>query len=222
MIKKLLYLCILISCALQIAPAYSKPPYACPKRIALIEGNDLAQNARSIIQKIYKALDCETVFIELPGKRGIVEFNRGKVDGELVRLDIVEKLYTVPFIRSSHPLFTLPHSLWVHPSASIHATAYLLGVIWQRNYMKGKENGISFPSYSAMFEAYNQGKVTAFLANDISVQAWLDENQLKPVPHIKETMSQAPIFHYLSPEFKEFAAVFSDYVAHHKPFEKFK
>jgi len=203
-------------------PAYSKPPYACPKRIALIEGNDLAENASSIIQKIYKILGCETVFVELPGKRGIVEFNRGKIDGELIRLSIVEKLYTVPFIRSSRPLFTLPHSLWVHPNAPIHATAYLLGVIWQRNYMEEKENGISFPSYDAMFEAYNQGKVTAFLANDISVQAWLDENKLKPLPHIKETMSQAPVFHYLSPDFKEFSDVFSDYVAEHKPFEIFK
>jgi len=215
---RFLYLSFFCFFAMTIYPAYSKPDYACPKRIASIPQDALNQQVSVILQTIYKKLDCETTFIPLPGKRGILEFNMGQVDGEVFRLKVVEKLYTKPFAKSASPLYHLNSSYWINPNSKNSAIGYSLGIVWQENYMKN-QRGISFRDNLVMFHAYNNGRIKGFLASDKTVRTFIKKGVFKIPPVQKENLLSAPIHHYLKAEFNDFMAVFSAYVEEHKPFK---
>jgi hypothetical protein len=199
-------------------PAHSKESYACPKRIASITEDVFNEKISTLLQKIYSELGCKTEFVTLPGKRGILEFNMGQIDGEVFRLKVVEKLYTRPFIKSASPLKYLNSSNWIRPSNKSPILGYSIGIVWQENYMKDKR-GVSFHNNYVMFQAYNNGTINGFLANDIIVRNAIQKGELKPTPIKKENLVSAPIHHYIGAEFSDFMAAFSAYIAQHKPFD---
>ncbi len=139
----------------------------------------------------------------MPGRREIKHFNRGVVDGEVFRLRQAEEHYERSYIRSEQPLFTLANSFWVHPVLRENKRlpiGYLLGVVWQENYMKTRQ-GRSFTDVDQRFDAYYNGQIKGFLAADFSVAARVKSNLISPIPERSEVLLEAPLYHYLGKEF---------------------
>ncbi len=175
----------------------------CPKTIAGIPNDALNMAATKVLQSLYVKLGCDVDFVKLPGRRGINHFNTGLIDGEVYRLRLAEAHYERPFIRSKQPLFVLANSLWVNPELKgneRHLIGYLLGVVWQENYMKTR-GGRAFPDEIQMHDAYNKGTIKGFLASDFGTVARLKRNAFSPPPEREEVLLKAPLYHYLGEEF---------------------
>jgi hypothetical protein len=196
--------------------------YKCPQRIASNDSNQISIYTLNIIEQIYRKLGCATEFVSLPLKRGIFYFNSGKVDGEVLRAELAEKYYKVPFARSTVPIFTLTNAVWSHPDASIQAQrpiGYVLGIVWHEAYIKGKK-GKKFHSEAEMYDAYNQGNLGGFLDSDFIAKKEIRENQITPAPVRTEIIEELPVYHYTHKEFADFMAAFSHYIEAQHPFNQ--
>ncbi len=122
-----------------------------------------------------------------------------------MRLEKAEKSYVRPFVRSSVPLFLLGSSLWQHPDQDKESLpiGYTLGVVWQEDYMKGKR-GLKFNNANELLDAYNAGRLSGILIADLSVFKLVKEKKLYPRPIKKQTISTAPLYHYLGAEYAPF------------------
>ncbi|MBL4740634.1 MAG: hypothetical protein JKY12_06545 [Sneathiella sp.] len=178
-----------------------------------------------VVEQIYVSLGCPVTIQFLPGKRGIHYFNDGKVDGELFRLPVIENKYTRDFIRSSAPIISLSKSIWVNPQLSNsepRLTGYAYGIAWQEKYVAENAQEFTiiakFHSGEDLFDAYNNGRIDSFLAEEKTVEAYLKKNSLYPIPVLKKRVHSSYLYHYLDAQFIEFMNDFSEYVTRHKPF----
>ena len=134
------------------------------------------------------------------------------MDGEVFRLKQAEKLYERPFVRSSAPLFILSNSLWLHPldkDDDRKPIGYLLGVVWQENYMKTRE-GKAYHDSAKLVEAYNAGRLRGFLFADFSLENLIRRKALSPPPVRGKVLLEAPLYHYLLKELTPFMDRFSE------------
>lgn len=212
----LLPLCLTLS-AVSVAQAHED----CPVTIAVIEGSDTATNAADTLDLLYQELGCQTVFAEIPGRRGVLYFNSGKVDGEVFRREIIEPSYERAFIRSKIPLFLLSNSSWVHPDQELYSQlpyGYVLGIVWQEDY-DGVSPKVGFKDFGTMYTAYNEGKLNGFLGPTQAIQTQIKSGGLSPSPQMKENLFDVPLYHYLGAEFKPFMARLSALLEKKNPFE---
>lgn len=192
----------------------------CPKSIATIAKGILSPIVARTMKELYGELDCPVQFVALPGRRGIHYFNAKRVDGEVMRLEKAEATYYRKFVRSSTPLYSLTFSLWRHPNGGEKPgmpIGYTMGVIWQEDYMKNK-TGRRFHDAAGLFEAYNEGKLSGFLAADISVRQLIDNGTLNVRPEKQKTVLAAPMFHYLGKEFAPFMEKMNALILARNPF----
>jgi len=218
----LLILCILLA-FVSHADANQSPSYKCPTKIAYANSTGpMVRDAITILKNIYRDLGCDTNFVPLPGRRAIRDFNNGLVSGEIFRAEIVEKLYTRNFIRSSIPIFTFNSSIWRHPKKETRnqkPIGFHIGIIWQETYMKDR-SGRQFHTSDQIFSAYNKGQLGGFIASNYSVLNKLRNKDLAAPPYLEEQVFSAPMRHYLHQEFSEFMLAFNQYIKVHSPFRK--
>ncbi|MBL6946842.1 MAG: hypothetical protein ISR47_09395 [Rhodospirillales bacterium] len=205
-----------------VSGALAKSPmdFVCPKRISQAVSSLKSNVIDQAVRDIYKQLGCATEFVRLPPRRAIAEFNKGLIDGEVLRLDVVEEHYTVEFVRSATPLVFMSNSLWVHPDENVRRSrplGYVMGVIWQEQFMKGK-NGISFYNRESTLNAYNNGVISGFPIGDVTISLKIKRGELIPPPVSIEPVFSAPLFHYVHRDYSDFMAVFSDFLLKNKPF----
>ncbi len=192
----------------------------CPKTIATISKGILSPIVAKTMKELYRELDCQVELVALPGRRGIHYFNAKRVDGEVMRLEKAEATYYRKFVRSLSPLYSLTFSLWRNPNGGERADmpiGYTIGVIWQEDYMKDK-TGRRFHDATSLFEAYNDGKISGFLAADISVRQLIDNGQLPNRPVKEKTVLAAPMYHYLGKEYSPFMERLSALIESRNPF----
>ncbi len=198
----------------------AQEPEDCPKTIANISQEPITAATLNTFQQIYVDLGCLTKFVTLPGRRSILHFNKGLVDGEFFRLKLVEKAYQREFVRSSPPLFTLYNSLWLHPDPSIsekYPHGYVIGIVWQERYMKNR-NGILFHSVEKMYETYRNGRLGGFLGTHHSVKAQIASGRLPIAPILGKVIMAEPLYHYLGSEYAPFMQRFSALIKEKDPF----
>jgi len=179
----------------------------CPRKVAHIERDWLSAQAVSVLTKVYAELGCsKTEFVAFPGRRGIQNFNHSMVDGEVYRLQVVEPLYTRAFSRSAQPLFELTSSLWLHPTSfegRKPPIGYILGIVWMEERMKTQE-GKAYHSEAEMYDAYNRGHLSGFLAGDIAVHNMIAKGSFIMPPKQGKVENRVPLYHYLGKEFSPF------------------
>ena len=206
-----------------VSPALAEMPssVACPKRVAAIEGSILPESINLIIIDIYRQLGCNTVIVSTPSRRGIAGFNSGKFDGEMYRGPIIESRYTVKFVRSETPMIVTTNSLWLTQNEDILQTrplGYLLGVVWQEEYMKGR-NALSFHDANSILKAYNSGAISGFTISDLAILAKINQGAVSSVPIRSEILSSFPLYHYLNKQYAPFMTKFSNYLIQNDPFK---
>ena len=203
--------------------SYAKEDVLCPTSIASIEGNYFSNKIIPILSQIYEKIGCSLNLNPLPGRRGIHYFNTGKVDGEVVRFEIVEEKFERPFIRSEVPLLMLSGSLWQHPDhmdGKNSPIGYAIGALWQEEFAKTHNTQI-FDTTTEVLQAYNAGSISAFIAVDVSVDL-MGEGGLMPPPVRIETIHENPAYHYLAEEFAPFMILLSEELKKSDPFKALK
>lgn len=197
----------------------------CPKKIGMMQGDPLAGPAKDILLKVYKKLGCHTKVVPLPGARGILHFNKKLVDGELYRLPLAEKNYERTFVRSLVPLFKLLNAVWENPDYNVTSKkplGYARGIKWHESYIQkhflDMQNIAQFNTEEKMFEAFNRGAIGRFLSETQTVKLLLDDGRLSISPHLKSTVENKPLYHYLSSDYSTFMADFSKIIEAEHPF----
>ena len=199
--------------------SYAKDELLCPPSIASIEGNHFSNGIIPILSQIYERIGCSLKLNPLPGRRGIHYFNTGKVDGEVVRFEIVEEKFERPFIRSEVPLLILTGSLWRHPDhldSTESPVGYAIGALWQEEFAK-THNTKSFDTTIEVLQAYNSGAISSFVALDVSI-VLMGEGELVPPPVRIETIHENAAYHYLAEEFTPFMNLLSEELKKSDPF----
>ncbi|MEH6631285.1 MAG: hypothetical protein V7776_10680 [Halopseudomonas aestusnigri] len=215
----------ILSFLLSVMPTEAKLARAqfavdCPATLATVNNGFLSDTVGEKVKEIYKNLNCRVKLVQVPGRRGIALFNIGRVNGEVMRLEKVEPLYSRDFVRSKIKLLNVHSSLWVHPNM-IHNTevpvGYTFGVIWQEKYVEGRR-ARKFNNNIELFSAYSSGETSSFLAADITVVRAINNEQLEPAPIRLKLILSAPLYHYLGSEFSPFMIRFSEYLEKNDPF----
>ena len=194
----------------------------CPETLAIIQDDPLVEATFESFKALYLQLGCNTKFRELPGRRGILYFNKRIVDGEFFRLPLVEVEYSRPFARSATPLFYISNSLWFHPDQKVRERlplGYALGVVWQELYMKNRD-GMAFYSTFEMYDAYQKGLISGFFDSSNPTKSQFANVDLQPVPILGELISKLPLFHYLGVEHKEFMEKVSELLKTENPYDR--
>jgi hypothetical protein len=173
----------------------------CPARVNIVENESLSKIILQRVSEVYRSLGCDTHFPGFPGRRSIAMFNKHHADGELARLQQIDKIYTRPFVRSEVPVHVTTMSLWQHPDrarVSAMPTGFMHGIIWEEEYAKNHSNMKKFYSDAEMFKAYREHNLSGFLANNEHVA------RLKPKPVQKERLLHVKLYHFLGAEFAPF------------------
>lgn len=195
----------------------------CPNKIAVIADARAYADIVHVFKGVFRKLNCKTTFVSVPAKRGVYLFNRGEVDGELMRLPVIEGKYKVPFIRSV-PYFRFNLALWGAKFTEVTSLGYLRGLAWHEKFVqKFREQGMSihvFNSNEKMYRAFLRGRINGFLSAERMMRLFFEERLLVGQVALKETLLAPKVSMYLKPDFKEFVADLNDYLLQHKPFEK--
>jgi len=194
----------------------------CPETVAIIQDNSLVEATLESFKAIYLQLGCKPKFVELPGRRGIMYFNKNLADGEFFRLPLAEVLYSRSFVRSDTPLFYISNTLWLHPDPKVRESlplGYLLGVVWEEEYMKSRD-GMAFYSNIEVYDAYQKGLISGFFDSSYLANTQFDYLDLQPAPVLGKYISKLPLFHYLGVEHAEFMGKVSEVLKTNNPYER--
>lgn len=202
---------LLMLSALAISgPANAATPLPCPQKIAFIANDAALRRQADDMKMLYARIGCpDVVFVGLPGRRGVVAFNAGEVQGELMRLQGVEPEYTRPFLRVSPPIVKMTGRLWARSAAQAASgpLGFILGVVWQERQVPVQGGGLGYPSQIEMLQAFHVGLIDRFLAEDAVVAAAMRDGRLAARPtHAGQPLVSAGLHHYLGIEFAAVAA----------------
>lgn len=196
----------------------------CPKRIAVIQNTVALKEIEQIIHNIYKELHCDTRFMPMPAKRGVLAFNNAAVDGELVRLQAIEPFYKREVVRSD-PLAPAVLGLWGRAGNRGNVLGHVRGIAWQDSSIGGfiKEGWQTraFNKHEQMYAAYVRGLIDHFLSIDIfKVEFFAQRGQDLAVQKLSLLEPQG--YHYLDMEYVDFMRDFNRYVRNNDPFRHLK
>ena len=201
---------LLLSLPAIFESAWAAGPLQCPQKIAYIDNDAALRRQAGDLKALYARIGCPDVaFVGLPGRRGVVAFNAGEVQGELMRLPIVEADYSRPFVRVSPPIVKMTGRLWARSLAQAAAgpVGFVLGVVWQEQQAQTKGDGHGYPSQAEMLQAFSGGLIDRFLAEDTVVAAAVRDGRLAARPaYSGQPLVSAGLHHYLGIEFAAVAA----------------
>jgi len=191
----------------------------CPGGIAAISDAELNGVVIPKTKMLYDQLGCELHIVPRPGRRGVIEFNTGKVDGELFRLRLIEKFYTAGFVRSQYPLLQVQQGIWIKNGSELKKGAflgYVIGRRWQEEYAEDHQDRFRFVEYSSaaeMRQDYHSGQLAGFLAASPTIDELLKNGKLTERPELALKIHVVKIFHYLSGRYAPFMAEFDKLLA---------
>lgn len=207
--RRLIFSTVLAGLLMLPGLAGAAEPLRCPQKIAFIDHDTAVRRQAEDMQALYARIGCPDVaFVGLPGRRGVVAFNAGEVQGELMRLPSVEADYNRAFFRVSPPLVKMTGRLWARSAAQAASgpVGFVLGVVWQEQQVQSP-GGLGYPNQAEMLQAFSAGLIDRFLAEDAVVAAAVREGRLAAPPgHAGQPLVSAGLHHYLGIEFAATAA----------------
>lgn len=156
--------------------------YDCPKKVSYVSGDRLTKVLQPILKNVYRALKCDTKFVPFSARAATRAFVEGKVDGEVFRLELIERKYSHDYLKSTVPLLVLSGSLWLHPDHnSERPFGYGQGVAWEEHYARGKK-GVGLREMDRKILAYNNHQISGFLMTNVTAKILADTQELAPPP----------------------------------------
>lgn len=166
--------------------------------------NLVIQTAEKVISEAYEELGIDIMIKYLPGNRALFLSNKGEADGELVRINGIEKRYKnllmipIPiYIMEGLAITKVPEIKNWSPENKGLKIARVRGILWSEKITKGM-NAIVFNDYDTLF------KVMSFRAIDIALVARLPFIEKQKIYNIKGLRGLEPplveigLYHYLN------------------------
>jgi len=176
----------------------------CPKEVSFVEHIPAADGVLALLRVIYDEIGCATAFNPYPGRRSVLLFNSGKIDGQFARLRMIEENYTRKFLRSTAAVNRARAILWerkeIDPSRKT-PLGYTIGVKWQDNYVRENQHVRGFESPIGKIEAFQNGSIDSFIETDQNIRLMIADGTLKTRPVQKEILLHFRAYHYLGSEF---------------------
>lgn len=193
-------------------PATAGEALRCPRRLALLDDNAAGADQAERLKTLYVRIGCPPVTIlPLPGRRGLAAFNNGDVDGEVIRLEIIETEYTRPFVRVRIPMTRVEGHFWARTAAyagdlAAGRAGYILGLAWHED-AHDQYGGVGYHTQTDLLRAYNGGLINGFLMSNASLAQALRDGRLAARPaYAGPPIMTALLYHYLATDFAAAAA----------------
>lgn len=187
--------------------AASEARLACPREISFIEKLPIAETVLDLLRSLYAEIGCDTQFTAYPGRRSVLMFNAGKIDGQFARLPIIEADYRRAFLRSALPVNEARAIVWQRSYSHVgdaKPIGYTIGVKWQDAYDVREDATRGFYSTVEKIRAYENGAIDRFIETDQNVELLVAEGVLKRRPDPVTVIKEFRAFHYVGAEFSEF------------------
>lgn len=179
----------------------------CPQRLALLDDNAIGADQVERLKWLYARIGCPpATVIALPGRRGLASFNNGDVDGEVIRLAIVEAEYTRPFVRVRVPMARIEGRFWARMESysgdlAAGRAGYILGLTWHEE-ARARYGGVGYHTQTDLLQAYRSGLINGFLMSNISMAQALQDGRLPARPaYAGPPIMTAALYHYLAADF---------------------
>lgn len=209
---KILLIHVILSCLLSMT--FSSPLKAQTKtpktmKIAVMDIPDHIL-IRRIIEKAYTQLDIKVEFVQLPGKRALIESSSGNLDAELSRIYEVGLDYP-SLIRVPTPMF------WFAPVAYSHMEKldlkspevlkkYRIGLMLGMYYTEKAASEFGqvtmVDDLDRLYQLLNTKRVDIVLDSDINGKYYMKKKNFKNVHLITPQISQINAYHYVHEKHK--------------------
>lgn len=194
--------CLLLIVAAAALAAIASPAEVCAETLQLsyTEGSTYQEIATPILVKAYKRLGLSVKALPLPGRRALRSSNHGLVDGEVIRLPVIEKDYPdlirvpVPVIEISNNGYARTALAPVRTPGDLgrRSVGIIRGLIVLENFTEGTRRKM-FNNQPEMFLALAEGRVDLILTNQFDALKYGDES-LQATP---EPIQSNQAYHYL-------------------------
>ncbi|WP_196220769.1 ABC transporter substrate-binding protein, partial [Roseibium hamelinense] len=193
-----------------VVPA-SADDHECPGQLATVAETALNRILLAHVRPLYAQLGCDLDVVEYPGRRGVLAFNAGKVDGELYRLPVIESSYQTAFVRSSVPIVQFHQAVWTREGRGAldrsSRIGFVIGRKWHENYAEAHADTFSFVRYvdgPNMWSHFVSGKIDAVLAIDTTITALKRRDVLPDDVMPIRVIGENALFHYLHADYAPF------------------
>ncbi len=169
------------------------------------EKNAFHDAAAAIIREAYKKLGVDVVFKTLPAERSLQLSNHGIIDGELVRIAGIAKVYTnlirvpVSHVTAEQMAFGRDATIVINGWQSL--APYKLA--FHRGYKVAEENTKNMnryetPTDEAAFRMVASGRMDLALANRFTGEKIIHDLKLTKIGMLRPPVEVDPLFHYLN------------------------
>ena len=176
-----------------------------PLRFARIINTPDQVVGAEILKLSYKRLGIPVEFIDMPGKRALVESSKGKIDGEVHRILAVGKDYPA-LIRVPTPInYIEPTAFAKRVKFSIngcadlkqHKIGIVRGVKHAEDCTRGLENVQIVNNSRLLMQILHRGRVDIVVTARINGLLQIKELNLDSIYALSPPLSREPVYHYL-------------------------
>ena len=169
-----------------------------------IEGSNLSEISRQVVEEAYQQLDITVQFSEFPARRSLESSNRGQVDGETHRIKGINKKYTnlllipVPINRVEGLVFTKSKEFVVNGWESLRP--YRIGIVRGVIFIEKGTEGMNVHSATTnemVFKILDRGRTDISVVNRVSGLLYLKKLKLKNIKQLEPPVKELELFHYL-------------------------
>jgi len=157
------------------------------------------------IKEAYKRIGMNVKFMYLPAERALLSSNNGEVDGEIFRIDNVNKVYTnllkVPtsFINAQHVAFSKILNIQIDGFKSLrpYRVGFNRGMKIAEQNMKGFPRLYPYSKIKQVFLMLNLERIDIVIAERITGLSYVKRLNLEGIKVLNNPLSDVPLFHYL-------------------------
>jgi len=172
-----------------------------------IGDSDIQQRAATILSKAYKELGIAVTFEGYPSKRALHYSNNGVIDGELLRVQNIEKQYP-NLICVKIPLYQIAASAYtIHGRATFDSIDQLLdsslaihnGVLWEEEFVQKHHNDVLRVNGTLKkFKLLQLGRVEYLLSNQQRAQEIISKHfKDANIKQVQPPLKSINLYHYL-------------------------
>lgn len=172
--------------------------------LSTFEPSPFVISAARIVQEAYGRIHIKVEIVHLPGKRAVSMANKGQVDGEVFRIEGIDKEYTnllmvpVHVTRTETMVFTknvtFPVKGW--ESLRPYRIAFLLGFLMAEKNTEGMDVFRS-STQAHPFKMLNYGRVQVVIDSRIGGMALIKRAGLTGIRPLEPPLNTIKVYHYL-------------------------
>ncbi len=158
-----------------------------------------------IVAKAYKNLQISVEFVELPGKRALIESSSGRLDAELSRVFEIGQQYP-SLVRVPTSIYVFEPTVYSHKrkfkisnwaSLKNYRIGVMLGMYFTHVSFKGFARVTMVDDLQRVYRLLDNGRVDLVVDSEINGHYWIKNLGLKNVRTLAPRMPEIRAYHYV-------------------------